>query len=212
MLSGARDGGFLLRMRLTRPFLPGLAGLILSVGGASAADVGYLPSFGSPVAPAGQSLSFLSEVRLGTFAHDAMSPEAGSADLNGEILFAKPFGGDGGTWDFLIPRPSIGGTVNFVGKTSQAYAGLTWTYDITKSIFVEGSFGGSANNGKTGIIVPPGHNALGCNVSFRESASLGYRFNENWSLMATIEHMSNAGLCNQNRGLTNYGARIGYSF
>jgi lipid A 3-O-deacylase len=30
--------------------------------------------------------------------------------------------------------------------------------------------------------------------------------------MATIEHMSNAGLCPQNRGLTNVGARIGYTF
>jgi hypothetical protein len=30
--------------------------------------------------------------------------------------------------------------------------------------------------------------------------------------MATVEHMSNAGLCKQNRGLTNYGARIGYRF
>ena len=151
-------------------------------------------------------------VRLGTFAHDPLSPEKGSADLNGEILFAKPLSAPGSAWDFLLPRPSIGATLNFAGKTSQAYAGLTWTYDITKSIFVEGSFGGSVNNGKTGTIVPPGHNAMGCNASFRESGSVGYRFTANWSLMGTIEHMSNAGLCTQNRGLTNYGARIGYSF
>jgi lipid A 3-O-deacylase len=31
-------------------------------------------------------------------------------------------------------------------------------------------------------------------------------------VMATIEHLSNAGLCAQNRGLTNIGARIGYTF
>ena len=30
--------------------------------------------------------------------------------------------------------------------------------------------------------------------------------------MATIEHLSNAGACGQNRGLTNVGARLGYSF
>jgi lipid A 3-O-deacylase len=199
-------------MRLTTIPIGGFAAPIFLAQSVLAADLAYPTSFGSPVEPVGRSLSFLSEVRLGTFAHDPMSPEAGSVDVNGEILFAKPFGDGTGTWDFLIPRPSIGGTANFVGKTSQGYAGLTWTYDITKSIFVEASFGGSANNGKTGVIVPPGHNALGCNVSFRESASFGYRFNENWSLMATIEHMSNAGLCNQNRGLTNYGARIGYTF
>jgi hypothetical protein len=177
-----------------------------------AADLPYPSSFGSPTAPPAQSSFFLSEVRLGTFVHDAASPEQGSADLSGEILFAKPFTAPGSVWDFLLPRPSIGATINFAGKTSQAFAGATWTYDVTRAIFVEAEFGGSVNNGKTGNIVPPGHNAMGCSVSFREAGSLGYRLNANWSIMATVEHMSNAGLCSQNRGLTNYGARIGYSF
>ena len=30
--------------------------------------------------------------------------------------------------------------------------------------------------------------------------------------MGTVEHMSNAGLCDRNRGLTNFGARVGYAF
>jgi lipid A 3-O-deacylase len=200
-------------MRLKTGLWGVFAVVLLAASPAVAADLGYRTDFGAPAAPIAQSSPFfLSEVRLGTFAHDPLSPEKGSADFNGEILFAKPFSAPGSPWDFLLPRPSIGATVNFAGKTSQAYAGLTWTYDITKSIFVEGSFGGSVNNGKTGSIVPPGHNAMGCNASFRESGSLGYRFTANWSLMGTIEHMSNAGLCTQNRGLTNYGARIGYSF
>ncbi|MFI4996782.1 MAG: acyloxyacyl hydrolase [Hyphomicrobiales bacterium] len=189
-----------------------LAASLLSTERAQAADLGYPSSFGAPAAPITQPAFFLSEVRLGTFAHDAMSPEKGSADLAGEILFARPFTAPGSAWDFLLPRPSIGATISFAGKTSQAFAGLTWTYDITKSIFVEAEFGGSVNNGKTGAVVPPGHNAMGCQVSFRESASLGYRLNANWDITATVEHMSNAGLCTQNRGLTNYGARIGYSF
>ena len=154
-------------------------------------------------------------VPAGEFMMGSPKEEAGhqnNEEPQHRVLFAKPFSMPGSAWDFLLPRPSIGATVNFAGKTSQAYAGLTWTYDITRSIFVEGSFGGSVNNGKTGTFVPEGHSALGCNVSFRESGSLGYRFTENWSLMATVEHMSNAGLCSQNRGLTNYGARIGYTF
>lgn len=195
-----------------RGLIGGAAAAVLLTQGAFAADIGYPSSFGSPVAPIGQSPSFLSEVRLGTFAHDPASPESGSADLNGEILFAKPFSMPNSPWDFLLPRPMIGGTLNFVGKTSQVYAGLTWTYDITKSIFVEASFGGALTNGKTGDVVPPGHNAMGCKANFHESASLGYRFNANWSIMGTVEHTSNAGLCTQNRGLTNYGARIGYTF
>ena len=60
--------------------------------------------------------------------------------------------------------------------------------------------------------MPVGHNAMGCHASFREAASVGYRFNANWRLMATFEHMSNAGLCVQHRGLTNYGVRVGYVF
>jgi hypothetical protein len=30
--------------------------------------------------------------------------------------------------------------------------------------------------------------------------------------MATVEHMSNAGLCDRNRGITNEGLKVGYSF
>lgn len=186
--------------------------LLLSGTRGFAADLGYPSSFGPPTAPITQSSFFLSEVRLGTFVHDAASPEKGSADLAGEILFARPFTAPGSAWDFLLPRPSIGATINFAGKTSEAFAGATWTYDITRSIFVEAEFGGSVNSGKTGNVVPPGRNAMGCNVSFREAASLGYRINANWNITATVEHMSNAGLCSQNRGLTNYGARIGYTF
>ena len=40
----------------------------------------------------------------------------------------------------------------------------------------------------------------------------GYRLTPNWNVLATVEHMSNAGFCDENRGLTNAGARIGYAF
>ena len=41
------------------------------------------------------------------------------------------------------------------GRTSFAYAGLTWTIDVTSSIFVEGSFGGAVHNGDTSPFEPP---------------------------------------------------------
>jgi hypothetical protein len=53
---------------------------------------------------------------------------------------------------------------------------------------------------------------MGCAVTFRESATAGFRITQNWSIMATVEHMSNAGLCVENRGLTNAGLRLGYTF
>ena len=61
-------------------------------------------------------------------------------------------------------------------------------------------------------LVPKTFNALGCSPLFREAAAVGFRLNEHWSVMATVEHMSNAGLCGDNRGLTNFGGKLGYTF
>lgn len=165
-----------------------------------------------PVSERASALSPISEVRVGVLAHDPLSPEAGSADLSGEVLFVKPYTSTDPLWNFLLPRPNIGGTLNFAGKTSEAYAGLAWDYDVTQKIFLEGTFGGSVNDGHAGMNVPEGYNAMGCNWSFRELGSAGYRLTENWSVMGTVEHMSNAGFCDRNRGLTNVGARVGYAF
>jgi lipid A 3-O-deacylase len=187
--------------------LGGLVLALLAHGVALAAD---------PVQPAylrpAQPMSFVSEVRLGGSAHDPWSPEQGSANLTGEILFAKPFTAADLFTSYFVPRPHVGGSLNFDDKTSFAYAGLTWTIDITPRFFVEGSFGGAIHNGETGRIVPENRSALGCSPLFRESGSVGVRLSANWSVMATVEHLSNAGLCSQNRGLTNIGARLGYTF
>ena len=168
------------------------------------------PPYGTlPSSPAPQPL--LSELRFGAYVHDPLSPERGSADINGEVLLA-PWTFNPHGWSFLVPRVHIGATGNLGGKTSHVDLGFTWTYDVTQSIFTEATFGGAVHDGSTGSVSVPGHNALGCSPLFRESASLGYRINATWSVMATIEHMSNAGLCAHNRGLTNAGIRVGYSF
>lgn len=159
--------------------------------------------------------SLLSEFRIGFSAQDPWGPEGdnGSANLAGEILFAKPFTASDLFTSYFIPRPHIGGSVNFDGLTSFAYAGLSWTVDITPSLFVEGSFGGAVHNGKSDVRDPlADRQALGCSTLFRESGSVGVRLSANWSVMATVEHLSNAGSCSENRGLTNVGARVGYSF
>ncbi|MEN3930234.1 acyloxyacyl hydrolase [Microvirga sp. W0021] len=156
--------------------------------------------------------NIISELRFGGAAHDPSSSEKGSVDINGEVLFAKAFHSDNPLIEFFIPRLHIGGSINTAGKTSYGYAGFTWTYDITKEIFVEASLGAAIHNGDTGDNVKKHHNALGCNTLFREALGLGYRIDEHWSVMATVDHMSNAGFCSQNRGLTNVGAKIGYTF
>jgi lipid A 3-O-deacylase len=191
-----------------------LSSVVLSV--CASAGVGLLAGCSSLPGPAaggpGNPASPISEVRVGGLIHDPLSPERGGVDLSGEVLFNKPFTSADPLWNALLPRPDVGATANFRGKTSEAYAGLAWDYDVTQRVFVEGGFGGSVNDAHTGANVPPGYNAMGCNESFRESASLGYRLTQNWSVMGTVEHMSNAGLCPPNRGLTNFGARVGYAF
>lgn len=154
--------------------------------------------------------SIISEMRLGVYYHDDRKEEG--PDVNVEMLFQRP------SWQFdntllqffLTPRPHIGGTINTRGDTSQAYAGFTWDAYIFGPIFVEGAFGGSINDGdKNGSLDAV---ALGCHTLFHESASIGVDVSDNIRLIATIEHSSNASMCDFNAGLTNAGVRLGYKF
>ena len=98
-----------------------------------------------------------------------------SANLTGEILFAKPFTTSDLFTSYFIPRPHVGGSLNFDGQTSFAYAGLSWTVDVTPSLFVEGSIGGAFHDGSTSDDRPDCANveSLGCSPLFRESGSVG---------------------------------------
>ena len=53
---------------------------------------------------------------------------------------------------------------------------------------------------------------MGCRGAFREAASVGVRITPQLSVLGTLEHLSNAGLCSSNRGLSTVGVRVGYSF
>ncbi|AWB25414.1 acyloxyacyl hydrolase [Methylobacterium currus] len=200
-------------MRVT---LPSLAvaiatATVLAAPAAQAADPSALvPAYRPPVQP----LSIVSEFRIGGSAQDPGSNEKNTSNINGELLFAKPVTGLDSFWAKLIPRPTVGGSYNVDGRTSYAYLGATWTFDVTDRIFVEGFFGAGFHDGYTGpkLYVPKIYNSLGCSPLFREAAAIGFRIDEHWSVMATIEHMSNAGLCVENRGLTNYGGKIAYTF
>lgn len=194
---------------MTRSFLALLIPLLLWHGAATAADA---PANGVP-ALGGTSgrIGIFSEVRLGLAAHDPWSPERGAADIQGLVLFAKPVKLDGGL-DPLLPRFQIGGALSTTGKTSHIHAGFNWTFDVTRQVFVEASLGGALHDGKTARPAPADRNAMGCAGAFRESVGVGYRLDGNWSVVASLEHLSNAGLCKSNRGLTNLGIGVGYRF
>ncbi len=181
-----------------------IAAALVAIGASTARSADVLD--GSAFHADGEN--YISELRLGVFAHDPTSREKdGLADLNAEVLFVKPWGSK---LDWWMPRPHIGTTLDFVGKTSIIYAGATWQYEIFDTVLLEATFGGSVNDGRSKAT--ESMSGLGCPVLFRESLSLGYRFSPNWSLIATVEHNSNAGLCDGNRGLTNEGIRLGYRF
>ncbi|KQT14769.1 lipid A 3-O-deacylase [Methylobacterium sp. Leaf399] len=211
-------------LRLLKGALAVAIGASATIPSAQGADLrGARPAPPVYVAPA-QPMSFVSEVRIGGSVQDPGSAEGkargfSTANVNGEILFAKPIISADPFWQAFVPRPTVGGSYNTGGRTSFAYIGATWSVDLFpetfgRRVFLDGFFGGAAHNGYTGpkANTPYGFNTLGCNPLFREAAALGFRITERWSIMATIEHMSNAGLCANNRGLTNYGGRIGYTF
>lgn len=157
-------------------------------------------------------LPLISELRGGIYAHDPFSREHGSADGNVEILFQRLPIAVSSLNQAFIPRPHLGAVFGQAHKTGHVYAGLSWTFDLSPNVFWEASLGGALHNGKGGANTPLNRNPMDCVLHFRESLSLGYRLSANWAVMGTIEHLSNAGLCKQNRGLTNVGARIGYRF
>ena len=151
------------------------------------------------------------EVRVGGFkqAIDNARGE-GTGAVNLEVLGGRFAGGyENSILDFfLTPRPHVGTTIAF-GKTDEFYFGVTWDAKLIGNTFFETSFGGAAHDG-------PLHEldvaSYGCQVNFRESASLGLALTQDWRLMGTVDHMSNAGLCGNNRGLTNAGVRLGIKF
>ena len=159
------------------------------------------------------------ELRGGLFFHSVDNAPAGSAfldtsrlqDVNVELLFTPL---NQGEWRWLGAfRPHVGATVNLGGLESQLYAGLSWTWHIMDGpVFIEGSLGGTIHNGAENGASFPARN-LGCSPMFRESASIGYQFTEQASIMATVEHSSHAGLCgSDNQGITNLGVRVGWKF
>lgn len=199
-------------MRFNSKLLCAAAGAVAFVcGTAHAADlVAPAPAAEAYVAEPAYSWRVLDEVRGGIYAYGVDDPPEGmSPSINFELLTSRlPIGGQ--AW--YVPRLHVGATINTDDAPSHGYAGFTWTVDVTDWMFVEGTFGGGVHNGDTGADAPVGESALGCSVLFRESASLGFRFSENWSVMGTVEHLSNAGLCDANRGITEAGARLGYRF
>ena len=191
----------------------GLCLLIVAAGVAAASEP--KPRRGaSPPARETAGPSLLSEFRFGFSAQDPWGPERGSVAVAGEVLLAKPFTAADLFASYFIPRPHFGGSLTFDSRTSYAYAGLTWSVDLTPRVFVEGAFSGAVQDGQADArFALRDRPSFGCSPVFRQAGSVGVRLSGQWSLVATLEHLSQGGgACAQDRGLTNVGARVGYAF
>ncbi len=164
--------------------------------------------------PPDQTARLFSEVRFGFSIQGSGGPEDGTMAFSGEMLFEKPLTMQDTFAAYFIPRPHVGGSVNVNGGTNYAYAGLTWTFDLTPNLFVEGSLGGAIHDGYTGALAyaPDDRAMLGCSPAFRQAGGIGYKVTTNWSVIASVENLTNFGACNSSQSLTNFGARFGYSF
>lgn len=170
-------------------------------------------------APALAQTFGVSEIRGGLFSHSVDEPGTFIGmlnaervhDINVELLFDTPGLTEWVTLGEL--HPHIGATLSLGGLENMVYAGVSWTVPVFDTpIFVEGTFGGAVHTGSTNGAPAMPARSLGCSLLFRESASLGIQLSANASIMATIEHASNANLCSDNRGLTNMGIRVGWTF
>ncbi len=151
------------------------------------------------------------ELRLGYLQQnvEGTGTEFGN-DINIEYLVASPFfAADHGAWAALLaPRPHVGATINLDGSTNRVYAGLTWDFPLGRNFFGEIALGGTVHDGP---LVDDKLDSFGCRANFREALSLGYHISDRVSLMVIVDHMSNAKLCERNRGLTSAGVRLGYA-
>lgn len=147
------------------------------------------------------------EVRGGGYVHCCFV-ESG-ADLGVELVmprfFILPV-----LPEFFSPRFHIGGQFNLDGHTSYGYAGLLFTINFTQRIFFEPFVGIAVSNGVAAGDAT--HNPIGCTTLIHSGGNIGYRIDSNWSVMLTVHHISNAGLCSRNLGVNSYGAKIGYTF
>ncbi|WP_425362642.1 acyloxyacyl hydrolase [Candidatus Tisiphia endosymbiont of Hybos culiciformis] len=151
------------------------------------------------------------EIRIGLLKHD-INVKLGHRyekgyDVNLEYLFEK--------YKFLRGYPHIGADINNSRYASSFYSGLTWRFDIMESMFWEVSLGGAIHNGE--LKKSPKQRALkkrplGSRLLFRESFSLGVKFNEIHAITLMLDHISNADIVKPNAGLTNLGIRYGFKF
>lgn len=166
--------------------------------------LGLVPAVNAaePDAHAGRTLA------IGVFAHDrgfASDNHENGIDLNLEMLFAP--------LDFTgSPRPHLGATLNFIGDTSIAYAGLSFQAFEQAPWFADLLLGAALHNG------PLHKDPVGCDVYSdcgygirvmpRFGFEVGYRLRHETTVSLYYDHMSHKWIIGgENEGLEHIGVR-----
>ncbi len=156
------------------------------------------------------------EVRFGATLPVAEGTHKESGAFPSFTVFFDPLGANNAstlTEKILRPRIHAGTSIATSSNgVNQIYGGFSWDADVTERFFVELGVGATVHDGELDGDDSDGAR-LGCRLLFREYAAVGYRFDANWNLSATIEHNSHANLCDgPNGGLTRAGLMLGYKF
>jgi hypothetical protein len=186
-----------------RPY-PLLALALAALGGALVPGVsGADPSAEGP---------WLAELRGGALSHDTGGLWSGDHvehgfDLNAELIFRR------GTVPLRAGalRPHVGATWNSRSYTSKLYAGATWRLAADSGAFFELGLGAAIHDGKLETN-DRDRKQLGSRLLFRVPIELGLAIGEHHSLSLFFDHLSNAGLADENEGLDTLGVRYGYRF
>jgi lipid A 3-O-deacylase len=184
--------------------------------------VAAMAAFLLPRAALADSSPWADEVRFGVYQHDSGwigTHKENGTDFALEVL-SRPVTA---LWLIGTPRLVLGGALNTAGKTSQVYVAIDKQLDLFKqvfsredAVFVEGTIGGVWHNGKLNVSNNPSLDAHwkshGSRFLFRPGLAVGYRFNERWSLAASLNHISNANLAKPNQGMNDIGLLLGMRF
>lgn len=151
---------------------------------------------------------FISEVRGGLLAHDVSglwsgSHEESGADINLEVYFRR-----------LEPqllngmlRPAIGASINNVGDTSHYYVDLIWERRFDSGFFFDIGLGLAWHDGEKEVIVDNSRKQLGTRINFHVPIDVGYSFRDRHRIALSFQHLSNAGIGDENEGLDTVGLR-----
>ncbi len=182
------------------------AGAVLALSGSAALAEDLL--IHEPSTPA-----FIDEIRLGTSASIQTGDLYEPGLFPWMTIYFDPFDRRSAETvmdELARPRIHAGAIVSTTGHANQVYSGFTWSFDLTDSAFVELGLGGTLTDADLNSDAPGVQ--VGCSLLFHEQLAAGIKLDDNWRLVAQVEHSSNANLCSPNDGLTYAGIGLGYKF